>query len=127
MENGIRLASDMIKIFTLTYGVASISVISYGIYSVISQRVTVWRDDESSYGFSRGLSIVKTSVTRSFSPFYFHRLIPRESKQFTGNEAKMFGWIYIIVGLFMLTPLIWAHYALKIKITDYFSFLIIPQ
>lgn len=109
MNESLYLAYDIVKIFAVIYGIIAFGVLVYGIISVFTGRTRVYKDEDSSYGFSDKLTVFNSAINRSFSPFYFHRRIPKESKSLSKEPAVIMGWNYIFIGLLMLLPLVWAY------------------
>ena len=110
---GLSSAIEIVKIFAIGYGFIAIVILVYGIVSVFTGRSRVFKDEGSSYGFSKRLTVIKSVIDKSISPFYYHRIIPRSSQGLKGTPARLTGWIYIIIGLLMLAPLIWAFFSLR--------------
>lgn len=108
MYEGIAVAINIVKLFAALYGVVAVTVLLYGLISVIKRETRVYVDDASSYGFSKKITTVNSMVSRSLKPFYYHRTIARDSRGLTGDSATMVGWVYIILGVLMLAPLAWA-------------------
>ncbi|NMC35564.1 hypothetical protein GYA49_00815 [Candidatus Beckwithbacteria bacterium] len=108
METSIELMSGLAKIIVFVYGFISLLVLIYGIKSIIAEQTVIWRDDEGNYAYSKKITIIKSILHGSFSPFIYPRIFPRESESYYGSSAKFLGVLYIILGLFMLTPFIWA-------------------
>jgi len=110
---GLSLAIDVVKIFAIGYGLIATTILIYGIFSVITGQTRVFKDEKSSYGFSKSLTLIKSIMDKSISPFYYHRIIPHASQSLKGSPARLTGWFYIIIGLLMLAPLAWAVFFLK--------------
>ncbi len=113
MEESLSLVVDIVKIFAGAYGLIAVVIIIYGIISVIKRETRVFKDEDSSYGFSKKLTVIDSVISRSFKPFFYHRTIPNNSEGLSGEPATIMGWIYIVIGLFMLSPLIWAYFKFK--------------
>jgi len=108
MHEGVSLAIDIAKFFSIVYGLIATGVLTYGIVSVIKRETRLYADEESSYGFSKRLTAVDSIVSKSLKPFYYHRTMARDSRGLTGDSAAVVGWVYIILGVLMLAPLVWA-------------------
>jgi hypothetical protein len=113
VEKDLSVAIDIVKIFAVFYGLIGVSILVYGIISVFTRGTRIFKDDDSSYGFSKKLTIINSLVNRSISPFIYHRIIPKDSEELTGGPAILMGLIYIAIGLFMLFPLAWIYWKLK--------------
>lgn len=113
MDESLSIAVDIVKIFAVIYGLIAISIFVYGVISVFSRKTRVFKDESSSYGFSKSLTVIDSVISKSFKPFYYHRIIPRDSEKLKGDSAVLVGWLYIILGFLMLSPLIWVFIKLK--------------
>lgn len=113
MNESLSIAVDIVKIFAGVYGLAAIGILIYGIVSVINQKTRVFKDEESSYGFSKTLTVIDSAINKSFKPFYYHRTIPKDSEGLTKEPAILVGWVYIVLGILMLAPLIWGYLKFK--------------
>lgn len=109
MNEGLSVAIDIIKIFAAIYGLIALIIIAYGFRSIIHRKTRIFKDEELSYGFSKKISVIDSALSKSFKPFYYHRTIPKESEEIKDDSAVLVGIVYIILGLLMLSPLIWAY------------------
>lgn len=109
MSESYSLVILILKIFAAGYTLLPISVILYGIYSIVSGYSRVFGDDESSYGISKPLSVLNSVLSKSVDPGLYHRVIPHDSKPVSGSSATVMGVLYIIVGLMLLFPLVWVY------------------
>ena len=113
MSESLSIAVDIVKIFAVFYGLIAVSILIYGVFSILTRKTRVFKDEESSYGFSKTLTVIDSVISKSFKPFYYHRIIPKDSEELKGDSAVLVGWVYITLGLLMLSPLIWAFIKLK--------------
>lgn len=113
MSENLSLVVDIVKIFAGAYGLIAVGIIIYGVISILKRETRVFKDEDSSYGFSKKITVIDSVISRSFKPFFYHRTIPHNSEGLYGEPATIMGWIYIIIGLFMLSPLVWAYIKFK--------------
>ena len=92
---------DIVTVFFYTFGIfwtiISLGVLFYGIRSLIEHSSRIWKDD--------GPSNYTTNLNQDI--LLNHRLLPRDSISVNGLGAKVVGFVYIILSLFMLSPVIW--------------------
>lgn len=95
-QEGFSAAGSFFKVLAGIYVTLALFVILYGIVSVLKQKTSILGDDGSSH-----FNLLRP------------RLVPRSSQTFEGDAAKAMGWIYILIGVFMIAPAIWAYFSLK--------------
>lgn len=101
------LAIGLIKIFGALYVLLAFGIIVYGIKCIISETAIMHYEEgvQPRWKIHTKLSIFSSILNRSLNLFAYPSL-PKKTKFFSGESARLMGWIYVLVGLFMLAPVV---------------------